>query len=1078
MKNDVLFYMKPITKFLICLIILTNSFIDASRLSQSKSKPGKSPQRHLEGEDSNYIVVYYDGEVTYTKYKTQDILKLKVDDDKEIKDLSKLETENIKITKNLKIYFSSEKTSLEGFFSSSSGDSSDENANKITSIDFSNFVSSKVTRMNNLFNGCESLKSVNFQNFNAESVTDMSSMFSGCTKLESLNLSSFKTSALTQVPNMFNGCSGLKLLDISNFDLSNVKTKDAEEKELTANYVDMFKDVSLKYINLEKVIDPNGIIKTALALTEDQELTVCQSKDKKILEGDKIIDKCCDFNVTEGKCPEQPANDTNTTNITNSVQLSTTINTESATNIATTQNANLPSNTVTATVVETSKPTEIVTTIPNEPSGSLPKFIIESINQNNCDTTGKLIFQGRLTQSFSRTIKLTLNLQNPSGISLICTLNGNELSCETDRVISNIISIAETNITEYDKDILIIGSFTSSETIKCANAYIQKAESKLSVNIAFRQVSHFQKNDQSSSFSFYLITLISESLNKGYSLNLKMEMKINEAKTEKNAVCILQDNIKPNSGELSQGNFVCTVQLTSSEYSSTNFESVSVSSDNAEINGVNDLDETLSSPMKTDAAIESIKKKKQNGEEITDLADIVDYYEEEIKPTPIFTISSVNMDKCNTNGKFIIQGTFSDDMTDSIKFDFYMTYPLSEINCEFNGAKKSDTIEMTCKVYTEFNSVEKILIEQKLIKKKNKEIFILQKFSLTQNIACESYIKAKIKKVEKRKSSNLSFLQLGKFTPRANFVSFFMVLASTTGQFDSTFPLTIKLTFANRRRLRNLETSLSGINTGCNLNQDLKTSKAAGYDCSNTDSFTGTPSAMELETDDIDNIQGIPPNANPAKMNNNVDLSNLDNLKNIDNLPFATIQSIDGQKCITEGQYTVKAKLDKNENLSGDYTNIVLRLSAPEASALCKMNINGVNVEMTCDNKDKFYQSKILIERQIIQDNEGKQLFFINYYDSESNEFECDISLNLWSTESPSNEPDTTDNTNNERRYIKKSSGGLSGGAIAGIVIACVVVLTTVAIIAYLAKKGVLSGRKDISTNSNNNSTIINFRNN
>ena len=1041
--------MKPASLILIFLLILANAFITASKQAQIKSKPGKSTERHLDGKegDTNYIVVYYNDKTEYTNYKegAAMIKKLKVDG-KDVED----KAGKLEITSNLTIYFdeSVETYDLSGFFSCSA-DATDCNEGKITSIDFSNFDFSKVSSLVNLFNGCKSLTSVNFQKSDPKQITDMSSMFEGCTSLASLDLSNLVPTNLQKVPKMFSGCSNLIFLNIAKFDFSNIKvTKEGSEEKTDENYADMFKDVKLKYINLEQVTDTNEIIKNALGLTEDQELTVCQTEEKKILTGGKINTTCCDFNVTEGKCSEPPANSTNSTNTTSSNQLSTTINTEAATNIATTQNANLPSDTATA------KPTETVTTtIPNEPRGSLPKFIIESINQNNCDTTGKLIFQGKLTQSFSRTVKLTLPLQNPSGISLSCTLNGNELSCETDRVISSSITIAETNISEYDKDILIIGSYTSSETIKCANAYIQKAENKLSVNIAFRQVSHFQKNDQSSSFSFYLITLISESLYKGYSLNLKMEMKIDGAKTEKNAVCLLQDDIKPNSGELSQVNFVCTVQLTSSEYSNTDFESVIVSSDNAEINGVNDLDETLSSPMKTDKAIEAIKKKKQNGESVTDLADIVDYYEQEVKPTPLFTISSVNMDKCSTNGKFTIRGSFSDDMTDSIKFDFYITYPSSEVNCEFNGAKKSDTIEMTCKVYTEFNSVEKILIEQKLIKKKNKEIFIIQKYSLTQNIACESYTKAKIKTVEKRKSSNLSFLQLGKFTPRANFVSFFMALASTTGQFDSTFSLTIKLTFASRRRLRNLETSLSGIKTGCNLNQDLKTSKAAGYDCSNTDSFSGTPSAMELETDDIDNIQGIPANANPAKMNNNVDLSNLDNLKNIDNLPFATIQSIDGEKCSGEGQYTVIAKLDKNENLSGELTNIALRLSAPEASALCKMNIKGLDVEMTCDNKDKFYKSKILIERQIIQDNDGKQLFFINYYDSESNEFECDISLNVWSTESPSsNEPDTTDSTNNNRRYIKKSSGGLSGGAIAGIVIACVVVLATVAIIVVLAK--------------------------
>ena len=79
--------------------------------------------------------------------------------------------------------------------------------------------------------------------------------------------------------------------------------------------------------------------------------------------------------------------------------------------------------------------------------------------------------------------------------------------------------------------------------------------------------------------------------------------------------------------------------------------------------------------------------------------------------------------------------------------------------------------------------------------------------------------------------------------------------------------------------------------------------------------------------------------------------------------------------------------------------------------------------------------------------------------------------------DNPSQEKFTMGSSGSRLTY-NKSSSGLSGGAIAGIVIACVVVLATVAIIAVLAKKGVFSGSKAISTNSNNNSTIINFRNN
>ena len=389
----------------------------------------------------------------------------------------------------------------------------------------------------------------------------------------------------------------------------------------------------------------------------------------------------------------------------------TTINTTNTTN-------NISTSIIISTVVETNNMT-------NDSKKIIPKFTIESINQEGCEKTGKLTFTGKISQEILRTIKFTLSLESPEGISLTCNLNGNKLDCETDRTINSLIKINETNITEYDEIILIIESFTSTVEVKCANAYIEKATSKLSVNIAFRQVSHFKKNDNDHSFSFYLIALISEKLAKGYSLNMIMDIKINGAKTEKNANCILQDDVSPNSGELFQGNFICSVQLSEDEYDNTDFDSISVSKDNAEINGVNDLDETLSNPKKTDELIEDIKRRKENGEEITDLANIVDYFEEKVEVTPLFSISSINIDSCSSTGKFIITGSFSDDIKESIKFDFVLTYPSSEINCQFDEANKNENINITCKSYDAFYKVEKILIEQRLIKKKNREIFII-----------------------------------------------------------------------------------------------------------------------------------------------------------------------------------------------------------------------------------------------------------------------------------------------------------------------------------------------------------------
>ena len=94
--------------------------------------------------------------------------------------------------------------------------------NKLTSLDVSNFNTYNVTSMGNMFNYCSALTSLNISNFNTSNVTNMSYMFNSCNKLTSLDLSNFNTSKVTSMSNMFNNCRALTSLDVSNFNTSNV----------------------------------------------------------------------------------------------------------------------------------------------------------------------------------------------------------------------------------------------------------------------------------------------------------------------------------------------------------------------------------------------------------------------------------------------------------------------------------------------------------------------------------------------------------------------------------------------------------------------------------------------------------------------------------------------------------------------------------------------------------------------------------------------------------------------------------------------------------------------------------------
>ena len=92
----------------------------------------------------------------------------------------------------------------------------------LTTLDLSNFNTSKVTHIESMFSSCRSLTTLGLSNFDTSNVTDMQDMFNYCSKLTKLDVSNFNTSNVTDMSRMFQYCPSLTTLDLSNFDTSNV----------------------------------------------------------------------------------------------------------------------------------------------------------------------------------------------------------------------------------------------------------------------------------------------------------------------------------------------------------------------------------------------------------------------------------------------------------------------------------------------------------------------------------------------------------------------------------------------------------------------------------------------------------------------------------------------------------------------------------------------------------------------------------------------------------------------------------------------------------------------------------------
>ncbi len=90
---------------------------------------------------------------------------------------------------------------------------------EMTTVDLSNFDTSRIVNMGGMFAQCTSLESLDLSSFDTSNVKIMYAMFENCNKLSDLNLSSFDTSNVEHMMEMFIDCKSLRYLDLSSFEL-------------------------------------------------------------------------------------------------------------------------------------------------------------------------------------------------------------------------------------------------------------------------------------------------------------------------------------------------------------------------------------------------------------------------------------------------------------------------------------------------------------------------------------------------------------------------------------------------------------------------------------------------------------------------------------------------------------------------------------------------------------------------------------------------------------------------------------------------------------------------------------------